>query len=399
MSASPDGPIGIPRAASGGPGTTVELSAGSASAVRLLFVEETDHVYVIPTESPSGWYTAAIRERSCRLRWPDGREATCSTSMLVDPVALQRLRVLFSSKYGDAVWADYFEGRREALRIDLGRAPTPPTELERTRGEFDALASGYAAGVARTPFERYLKDRTCELALAEFSDRDPVLEIGPGAGYHTLPLLAAGHTVVAVDVSERMLEQLRAAAEGAGTSGRLVTKAARLSALSSALADLPDGHFGAAFSAFGAFNLEPELGPAVHELRRVIRPGGRLAFTSLNRPGVAPLLWDLLTGRPSAAGHRLNERVPPGRVRYPLELHLRSPGDWDRTLSDGFARNSARAVAVLTPPFESARIVRFLGARGAGRAQRWDAYLASRTFGWIAAEWLFLTYDRVDGRG
>ena len=353
---------------------------------------------MIPSESPSAWFAAAIREGSCRLKWADGRRSVAAAAPVQDRALVDRLQELFRAKYGPDVWRTYFAGRTEALEVDPQREPVPPTAVDRIRREFDAVAPGYDAGIDRQPIERYLKDRVTALALDALRGRDPVLEVGPGTGRHTLPLLAAGHRVVAVDISERMLEQLRAKAGQRDVGGRLETRTARLGELDSALLDLPNGYFGAAFSAFGTFNLDPDVDAAARALSRLIRPGGRLAFTSLNRPGLIPLFWELFLARPSSAAYRVGETVPPGGLRYPLELHLRSPGDWDHTLAGGFVRESALPVSVLAPPFESDRVLRFLGRRGTERMRRGDAFLSSRSLAWVAAEWVFLSYRRENSR-
>jgi SAM-dependent methyltransferase len=361
-------------------------------------VEEAGITYVVPSESPSAWFSAAVRERACRARWPDGREAAASASMTGGPTVIDHLAELFRSKYGDEVWRRHFAGRTEALAIDPQRSPVPPTAAERIRGEFDAVASSYDASMAGKPIDRYLKDRVAEFARRTLQGLDPVLEIGPGTGYHTLRLLGEGHRVLAVDISERMLEKLGRRAELAGLGRCLTTRLARLGELAEALGDLPEASFAAALSAFGPFNLESDLRSAVAALGRLIRPGGLLVFTSLNRPGLSPIAWEFALLRPSAAGYRMKGTVPAGAIRYPLELHLRTLPEWDRTLSGGFVRREARAVSVLAPPFDSDRVPRILGVRGADRMRRWDAFLAARGRAWVAAEWVFLVYERYSPR-
>ncbi len=147
------------------------------------------------------------------MRWPDGRASFAAASPVRDSSRVRALQELFRAKYGAEAWRTYFEGRNEVLEVDPQREPIPPTALERIRGEFDSVAPGYDARIARQPIERYLKDRVTDLALDTLRGLDPILEIGPGTGYHTAPLLAAGHRVVAVDLSERMLEQLQTKAD------------------------------------------------------------------------------------------------------------------------------------------------------------------------------------------
>jgi len=53
-----------------------------------------------------------------------------------------------------------------------------------------------------------------------------VIDVGPGMGYFTIPLLrlvGSGGKVVALDIQKRMLDALRQRAERAGLSGNLIT--------------------------------------------------------------------------------------------------------------------------------------------------------------------------------
>lgn len=317
--------------------------------------------------------------------------------MVRDPETLERVRRLFESRYGPGVWTAYFATSGEALRIFPHDVPGPSSSVDRIRGEFDSVSSGYEAALARKPIDRYLKDRVVAIAVDSLSGLDPILEIGPGTGYHTLPLLAAGHRIVAVDISEGMLDQLRARATKKGLGDRLETRTASLGNLGASLADLSDGFFAAAFSAFGAFNLEPDVDAVT--LGRLLRPGGRLLFTSLNRPGLVPLVWEFALGRPTSAGYRIRGEAPPGGIRYPLALYLGSPRDWDHALGGVFQRISVVPVSVLAPPFDSDRVVRFLGTRGSERARRWDSFLSASHYSWAASEWVSLLYTRLPASG
>ena len=378
------------------PRSALELTVLGGATVDLLFVEDRDRSYVLPSAPAAPWFVAAVREGSCRVRWPDGRRSTSATTMVRDPAFLRRLDDLFRAKYGPEVWSRYFAGRTEALELDPQRPVHLRSASDRARFEFDAVSAGYDDSVRRHSIDRYLKDRVTEVSLTALRGADPILEIGPGTGYHTRALLAAGHRVVAVDISAGMLAELHRNTAGDGAGDRLATRTASLGELGPALSDLPDAYFGAAFSAFGPFNIDPDLTGVGRALGRLVRPGGRLIFTSLNRPGLAPVLWELSLARPAAAGYRLRSDVPPGGIRYPLELHLRTPTEWDAVFAELFVREWAQPVSVAAPPFDSERLVRFLGVRGAARARRWDSFLSSRAFGVAAAEWLLLCYRRRD---
>jgi demethylmenaquinone methyltransferase/2-methoxy-6-polyprenyl-1,4-benzoquinol methylase len=102
---------------------------------------------------------------------------------------------------------------------------------------------------------------------------DRVLDAACGTGDLALADLAAGAgAVVGVDFSTRMLERARR------KSGAIEWAEGDLLALPFA-----DGSFDAATVGFGVRNV-PELERGLGELRRVLRPGGRLALLEITTP-------------------------------------------------------------------------------------------------------------------
>jgi ubiquinone/menaquinone biosynthesis C-methylase UbiE len=101
---------------------------------------------------------------------------------------------------------------------------------------------------------------------------DRALEIGAGTGYFTLNLLRAGvvREAVATDISPRMLEALARSGEQLG----LAVETAVCEA-----SDLPfdDGSFDLVFG-HAVLHHVPDLQGAFAEFRRVLRPGGMVAF-------------------------------------------------------------------------------------------------------------------------
>jgi demethylmenaquinone methyltransferase / 2-methoxy-6-polyprenyl-1,4-benzoquinol methylase len=126
---------------------------------------------------------------------------------------------------------------------------------------------------------------------------DRVLDACCGTGDLAIAALHTGGRVTGLDFSERMLERAR-------------RKSAEVEWLQGDALALPfeDGSFDAATVGFGVRNLDDlELGLA--ELRRVLRPGGRVAILEITRPrgvlapfyrlwfdGLVPLLGKALPG-------------------------------------------------------------------------------------------------------
>jgi SAM-dependent methyltransferase len=165
------------------------------------------------------------------------------------------------------------------------------------------------------------------------------LEIGAGTGYFTLNLLRAGVVgeAVATDISPGMLRKLEASAEELG----LAVDTAACDA-----AELPfdDDSFDLVFGHAVLHHL-PDLDAAFREFRRVLRPGGVLAFCGepsyygdriavwpkRGANAIAPL-WRAVMGagpRPSANGNGAC-RGEEARLEQLVDVHAFTPGELAR---------------------------------------------------------------------
>jgi ubiquinone/menaquinone biosynthesis C-methylase UbiE len=135
-----------------------------------------------------------------------------------------------------------------------------------------------------------------------------VLEVAAGAGGAALALAAAGAAVTATDASPGMVARLRrrAAAAGLALEARVVDGTAL---------GFPDASFDAALSVFGVI-LFPDAAAGLAELRRVLRPGGRVALVTWTQPErneLAAVLWEAI--RSLGAGPALPP-APPAQLRF-----------------------------------------------------------------------------------
>ncbi|PKN33998.1 MAG: methyltransferase type 11 [Deltaproteobacteria bacterium HGW-Deltaproteobacteria-19] len=99
-----------------------------------------------------------------------------------------------------------------------------------------------------------------------------VIDVGPGMGYFTIPLLrlvGSGGKVVALDIQRRMLEALRQRADRTGVSGNLVTHLGKPGD-----PDMPDS---ADFVLiFWMIHEVPDQRAFLADLKACLRPGGRM---------------------------------------------------------------------------------------------------------------------------
>jgi len=168
--------------------------------------------------------------------------------------------------------------------------------------------------------------------LGDVGGKD-VLEVGSGAGQCSRWVRAQGGRAFGLDLSMRQLQHSRRIDQDTGIPVPSVRGTAT---------DLPfaDGCFDVVFSSFGALQFVSEIERAVGETARVLRDGGRFAFSITH-----PTRW-VFPDDPGEAGLVASQsywdRTPyvevdegSGRVSY-VEHH-RTLGDWVRLLAgNGF---------------------------------------------------------------
>ena len=165
--------------------------------------------------------------------------------------------------------------------------------------------------------------------LGEVTGRD-VLEVGSGAGQCSRWVRSRGGRAIGLDLSHRQLQHSRRIDEESGL---------RVPSVRGTATALPftDGAFDIVFCSFGALQFVRDIEAAVGETARVLRPGGRFAFSITH-----PTRW-MFPDDPSeaglVAGQSYWDRTPyvevdedSGEVSY-VEHH-RTLGDWVGLLSD-----------------------------------------------------------------
>jgi SAM-dependent methyltransferase len=194
------------------------------------------------------------------------------------------------------------------------------------------------------------------LAIAERHARGDVLEIGSGTGWLSVHLEAWGRHVVSTDLSSEARDIFASNAAVAGSS--LTVTSEDVTSLSFA-----SGTFDSVVC-FSVLEHVPDVGQAVSEIRRVIRPGGIAVLGIPNGWGA----YSLLNDRQPKRGFRVR---PVTSIRHHHE-HVHGPAWWRGVLvGAGFRITEEIGLEVATPLF-----ARLGGYVRTASLSRWDARAA-----------------------
>jgi SAM-dependent methyltransferase len=249
-----------------------------------------------------------------------------------------------------------------------------------TPSGFDAAAERYDADEAGNPVLAHMRARACARLLDAFAPHARLVELGSGTGTEAAQLARRGARVALVDVSPRLLaiagDKVRAA-RADGLLGAHLLPARRVGELGAAYGA---GAFDGAYSSFGALNCEPSLEPVAAGLAALVRPGGALVLSIINRFCPVETAWFALHGEWAEARRRWNGPVQ--AAAYPggpkdVTTWYYSRRQIARAFGGAFTVEHAEALPLLWPPpyldFLVTRFPRLYGrlAPVDQRAARW----------------------------
>ena len=167
-----------------------------------------------------------------------------------------------------------------------------PEELTSNR-IYDGFASHYGFDVNANLPARLKYD----LALKYLKPDDDVLDVGCANGIHMRLLAGKCRRITGIDINQPMLDIARTtlAEDGIGN--------ASLERRSATDLGFADGSFDLVCS-FSTLTLVPDVERALHEIRRVLRPGGIALLDISGRWNLSHLYWDMYFRRHGHFGQR-----------------------------------------------------------------------------------------------
>jgi SAM-dependent methyltransferase len=199
---------------------------------------------------------------------------------------------------------------------------------------------------------------------------------------------------MAVDSSRAMLEVLCQRAAAANLD--IPTRQLKAGDLSTLVDEVGEGSFDGAYSSFGALNTEPSLDRSLAALSRLVRPGGTIVLSVMNRWCLAEMALMVAGGRAGEAFRRLRRSLTVAVGEATTEVTYPSWPQLKRTLNPEFKPLSVEALTLLLLPYAWPALATH--GRTYAALARVDLALAPRRpFAWLG-DHLLVVAERRSGR-
>lgn len=218
---------------------------------------------------------------------------------------------------------------------------------------FDILAQNYDADFTTSRIGRLQRNRVWFFLtplLNETGRSLKILEINCGTGQDALQLAALGHSVIATDASEMMIEKakikLNSSANQALDLQFVVSSFNELSSL-------PANHkFDLVFSNFGGLNCidKKNLEQLSSDLSGLIKPGGNIFFVLLSPYCLWEIFYYGIRGKFRTAFRRLKGYTNFTVKDQTMPVYYYSPGRIKKIFSPAFNRFIKHPVGLFIPP-------------------------------------------------
>jgi ubiquinone/menaquinone biosynthesis C-methylase UbiE len=213
---------------------------------------------------------------------------------------------------------------------------------------FDGIAQDYDRIFTHTLLGRAHRSLVHRVLRRHLRRGQRVLDLNCGTGEDAIYLASLGVSVLACDISARMVEVARQKAErsGYGSNVELMVCA------NEHLADLADrGLFDAILSNFGGLNCTADLPQVASELSRLVRPGGKVFLCMISRICAWEILWYATRGN----GRKAFRRLSPSGTRASiggtsLDVRYPSVSEMRRAFAPLFRLESWRGIGVVLMP-------------------------------------------------
>ncbi len=358
--------------------------------VELAFVRDGSCLFVATSGENPRWPSSILRTGSARVELNAGINEM-SASLVTSGKKRDHVISLFIEKYGKGRISQWYTQKSKVIELSSA-SQEPRTDPEKYRSwlesEFNAIAENYDTHIFGNAVNALLRERSLELMRREFKKGSTLLEIGCGTGTETLELLKDGHEIVAVDISQNMLDIIRQKAERAGTSDSLETIRLNAEEISSLETTHGSGSFDGVYSNYGAINCVQNINEIPHALSRLLSPGGKLIMGIYNRLCLSEIFGYSMRFKFVNSLARLKKISAEGESRFCIDVYSYTLGEIVAIFSSDFHLELAEGVPVIIPPSNFVNYVEKF-QRKFNTIKRLDSWLGKRwPFYWFGDHFL-----------
>ena len=330
----------------------LDVKAGSYS-VRLAYTVLQDDIYLVSTDFSARWPSALMRSGQCNVRIGQEMERVCYPSLVVDDALKKEILNSLMNKYGMEKYGRWFSSPSRFIRLGMKARNGASGDKEKyfswLEDEFDSIADQYDTHIFGNRINVYLRDRSLKLLNSTFPKKSHILEIGSGSGAETVEMLKGGHEVVAVDISQKMLDTLSKKAGAVGLSERLTTIKLRASELQTLTVQYR-GSFDGIYSTYGAINCEPDISMLPEQMYNLTTNEGKVVMGIYNKLCVSDPMLHAVGLKLNRVFERMRAPVPEGRSRFCIDVYPYSSQYISRLFGDYFRTVRVEGVPVILPP-------------------------------------------------
>jgi SAM-dependent methyltransferase len=200
----------------------------------------------------------------------------------------------------------------------------PPVNAVTSAEAFSRAALLFESDEEVNPIARWTRRRSLAALDAAFHSGDRVIEIGCGTGIEAIHLARRGVTVVATDAAPGMIAAISAKSAPGGPAHDVADRIIPVLLPAHRIGDLLDHPdllpfrtphsalrtpFDGAYSSMGPLNCEPDLKPVADGLAQLVKPGGHLVMSIINRWCLWETAWYLRALQPKHAFRRWSGRA------------------------------------------------------------------------------------------
>ncbi len=330
----------------------LDVKAGSYN-VRLAYTVLQDDIYLVSTDFSARWPSVLMRSGQCTVKVNHEMERVCYPSLVVDDILKGEVLNSLMNKYGKEKYSRWFSSPSRFIRLGMEARPGASSGKERyfswLEDEFDSIADQYDTHIFGNRINVYLRDRSLKLLNSTFPKKSLILEIGSGSGAETVEMLKGGHEVVAIDISQKMLDTLSKKAGTVGLSERLTTiklRASELKMLTSQYRNSFDG----IYSTYGAINCEPDISMLPEQMYNLTTNEGKVVMGLYNKLCFSDPMLHAVGLKLDRVFERMRAPIPEGRSRFCIDVYPYSSSYISGLFGDYFKTIRVEGVPVILPP-------------------------------------------------